>query len=147
MWSWRKLLVGRAKILVKQLWKAGVTEIFLDGSFVENKDYPNDIDGYFDPCFSMYDFEDMKLYEKMISKLNDLDPHKVWDWSPDLRKPYRGYTKMQLPMWHIYRVEFYPHLSQGTGITDQFGFDMQFPSAFRQSRNNFQPKGIIKIIP
>ena len=47
--SWRAELVNKAEVLIKQLWKVGITEIFLDGSFVEDKDHPNDIDGYFDP--------------------------------------------------------------------------------------------------
>jgi hypothetical protein len=47
-------------------------------------------------------------------------------------------------MWHKYRVELFPHVGQPTGITDRFGNDFVFPSAFRQSRD-FKPKGIIKI--
>jgi len=144
--NWRALLVKKLEILVQQLWKIGITDIFVDGSFVENKDHPNDIDGYFDPHLSMLNINDMVKFQKMVSDLNDLDPHKVWNWDPRSRKPHRGYPKAQLPMWHIYRVEFYPHLDQGTGIKDQYGNDLTFPSAFRQSRNNFQPKGIVKII-
>jgi len=79
--------------------------------------------------------------------LNNLDPHKIWTWDPRSRKTYRGYAKKQLPMWLFYRVEFFPHLNQGTGIKDQYGNDQTFPSAFRQSRNGFKPKGIIKVIP
>ncbi len=143
---WRKELLGRAKVLVEQLWSVGIKDIFLDGLFVEDKDHPNDIDGYFDPKLSMYDKDDMDKFEKIISNLNSLDPHKVWDWDPRSRKPYRGYPKKQLPMWHFYRVEFYPHLKQETGIKDENGHDLQFPSAFRQSRTGFKPKGILKII-
>ena len=44
---WRRLLVDNLGILVKQLWQVGVREIFADGSFVEDKEHPNDIDGYF----------------------------------------------------------------------------------------------------
>ncbi len=145
--SWRAELVDKAEILVKQLWSVGVDDIFLDGSFVEDKDHPNDIDGYFDPHFSMMNKADMALFQKMISDLNSLDPHKIWNWDLNSRKPYKGYAKLQLPMWLFYRVEFYPHLDQGTGIKDKQGNDMKFPSAFRQSRSDFKPKGIIKIIP
>ena len=45
--AWRKHLVGNLSVLVEQLWNVGVTEIFIDGSFTEDKDHPNDIDGYF----------------------------------------------------------------------------------------------------
>ena len=144
--QWRQELLQRAKVLVEQLWSVGIKDIFLDGSFVEDKDHPNDIDGYFDPHCSMHSREDMEKFEKIVSDLNSLDPHKVWDWSPHSRKPYKGYSKGQLPMWHFYRTEFYPHLGQGTNIQDEYGNDQTFPSAFRQSRTGFKQKGIIKII-
>jgi hypothetical protein len=34
--------------MVGQLWEAGISEIFVNGSFVEDKDHPGDIDGYFE---------------------------------------------------------------------------------------------------
>lgn len=145
--EWRAELVNRAEILVKQLWAVGVSDVFLDGSFVENKDHPNDIDGYFDPHLSILNAVDMVTFQKIVSDLNNLDPHKIWNWDPRSRKAYRGYPKKQLPMWLFYRVEFFPHLDQGTGIKDQYGNDQKFPAAFRQSRSEFKPKGIIKVIP
>jgi hypothetical protein len=45
--GWRHRLVDNLEIMVRQLWRVGVTEIYADGSFVEDKDHPNDIDGYF----------------------------------------------------------------------------------------------------
>lgn len=33
--------------MVEQLWKVSITAIYVDGSFIEEKDHPNDIDGYF----------------------------------------------------------------------------------------------------
>ena len=45
--AWREQLVGGLEILARQLWQVGIREIFADGSFVEDKDHPNDIDGYF----------------------------------------------------------------------------------------------------
>jgi hypothetical protein len=50
--AWRRRLVDNLEILVNQLWQAGVREVFADGSFVEDKDHPNDIDGYFVTCVS-----------------------------------------------------------------------------------------------
>lgn len=47
--EWREQLVNKASVLISQLWSVGVSDIFIDGSFVEDKDHPNDIDGYFDP--------------------------------------------------------------------------------------------------
>ena len=47
-------------------------------------------------------------------------------------------------LWHQYRVELFPHYGQFCGITDVRGFPLQFPAAFRQSRNG-QEKGIVKL--
>jgi hypothetical protein len=51
-------------------------------------------------------------------------------------------------MWHLYRVELYPHvpgLGIGSGIRDKYGHELEFPSAFRQSRRDSKPRGIVKI--
>ena len=142
MWDgpWRRHLVDNLVVLVKQLWQAGITEIFVDGSFAEDKDHPNDIDGYF-VC------DLMRLASGELQReLNLLDPHKVWTWAPASRRPYRGYPKRQLPMWHQYRVEFYPHF-RGllSGIRDEHGNELEFPSAFRRSRRDGKPRGIVRI--
>jgi len=123
-----------------QLWKVGVHEIFADGSFAEDKDHPNDIDGYF-----VCDLDRLRSGE-LTRELNLLDPYKVWTWDPSSRKPYRGYPKKQLPMWHRYRVELYPHFpGMGCGIRDKHGHELEFPAAFRQSRRDGKPRGIVKI--
>jgi len=46
--AWRLRLNDNLEILSRQLWQVGVHEIFADGSFAEDKDHPNDIDGYFE---------------------------------------------------------------------------------------------------
>jgi len=140
--EWRLNLVDNLEILAKQLWAIGIRDIFADGSFVEDKDHPNDIDGYF-VC-------DLKALASgdLAQRLNLLDPHKVWTWAPGSRRPYRGYPKKQLPMWHAYRVELYPHvpgLGIGCGILDRHGNELEFPSAFRQSRRDGKPRGIVKL--
>jgi hypothetical protein len=136
---WRARLVDNLAVLVAQLRQIGITEIFVDGSFVEDKDHPNDIDGYF-VC-------DMRrlISGRLERELNSLDPLKTWTWDPRRRRPYRGDPKKQLPMWHAYRVELYPHFGQLSGIRDNFGNELEFPSAFRLSRRNGQPRGIVKI--
>ena len=137
--EWRWYLTQRAEVLVEQLWAVGVDDVYLDGSFVEDKPHPNDIDGYF-TC------DPRVLADGSLTRaLNLLDPRKVWTWDPRSRTPYRGYTKRQLPMWHAYRVELYPHIGQGCGIRDRFGHELQFPAAFRLRRGTDEPKGIIKI--
>ena len=137
--EWRRELVGKLGLLSKELWAIGIQEIYVNGSFVEDKAHPNDIDGYFvcDP---------KELASGQLEReLNLLNPHKIWTWDPNSRKPYLGYTKRQLPMWHKYRVELYPHYGQGTGILDAAGNEMEFPAAFRTSRDQFKPKGIVKL--
>ena len=138
--QWRGRLVDNLEVLVRQLWQAGVTEIFIDGSFAEDKDHPNDIDGYF-VC------DLMRLASgELHRELNLLDPHKVWTWDPSSRRPYRGYAKRELPMWHQYRVELYPHVTGLlSGIPDEQGNELEFPSAFRRSRRDDKPRGIVKI--
>lgn len=137
--QWRSLLVENLAVLVGQLRQIGVSEIFADGSFVEDKDHPNDIDGYF-VC------ELRRLASGELQRdLNLLDPHKVWTWDPRERTPFRGYPKKQLPMWHQYRVELYPHYGQPSGIRDRSGNELEFPSAFRMSRRDGKPRGIVKI--
>lgn len=70
--AWRAKLVDSLATLTQQLWQVGVDEVFADGSFVEDKDHPNDIDGYF-----ICDLNLLKTGD-LARRLNLLDPHKVW---------------------------------------------------------------------
>ena len=140
--AWRMTLVDNLEVLTRQRWQAGVGEVYADGSFAEDKDHPNDIDGYF-----VCGLEELKSGQ-LQRALNFLDPDKVWTWAPESRRPYRGYPKLQLPMWHRYRVELYPHLPGlgiGCGIRDRHGNELEFPSPFRQSRRDGTPRGIVKL--
>lgn len=137
--AWRKKLVDNLEVMVRQLWQVGIADIFIDGSFTEDKDHPNDIDGYF-----VCDLRRLASGE-LERALNLLDPYKVWTWDPASRRPYRGYPKRQLPMWHQYRVELYPHFGQPAGIRDAYGHELEFPAAFRRSRRDGRPRGIVKI--
>ena len=136
--AWRLQLVRNLAAVVDQLRQVGIVNVFVDGSFVEAKEHPNDIDGYFE-CDLMH-----LASGRLQRELNLLDPHKVWTWDPASRRPYHGYPKPQLPMWHQYRVELYPHVGQLSGIRDAHGNELEFPSAFRLSRDG-EPKGIIRI--
>lgn len=137
---WRRDLVSNLKVMVEQLWAVGVSEIFVDGSFVEDKDHPNDIDGYF-VC------DEARVRTRSLHReLNALDPAKCWTWDHTTRRPFRGYPKKQLPMWHSYRVELYPHWPGLLAGRDALGNELEFPAWFRQRRGTSQPKGIIKII-
>lgn len=138
--KWRLFLVDNLELMVQELWEVGIDQIYIDGSFVEEKAHPNDIDGYFE-C----DLMELATGE-LERKLNALNPYKIWTWDNNSRKSYRGFTKKQLPMWHRYRVELYPHVGQPSGILDEYGNQQQFPAAFRKTRDSFLPKGIVKII-
>ena len=138
--DWRRYLVDNLEVMVRQLWHIGIEEVFVDGSFVEDKDHPNDIDGYF-----VCDLRELAS-GRLERELNVIDPHKVWTWNPASRRAYRGYPKKQLPMWHVYRVELYPHFGQLCGIVDQYGNELEFPSAFRLSRRDGKPRGIVKLL-
>jgi len=138
---WRCKLVSNLKILVAQLWQIGITGIFVDGSFVENNPFPHDIDGYFE-C-GKRDF----LSGDLERQLNAVCPEKIWTWDLSNRRYSEDSPdKAQLPMWHLYHVELYPHYGQSSGILDQFGNELAFPSAFRQDREG-RPKGIVRIRP
>jgi len=97
--NWRARLVDNMEILTHQLWQVGIREVFADGSFAEDKDHPNDVDGYF-----LCDLGHL-VSGQLERDLNLLDPNKIWTWDPASRRPYRGYPKRQLPMRHNYRVE------------------------------------------
>ncbi len=137
--GWRAELVDNLAILASQLWAVGIAEIFVDGSFVEDRDHPGDIDGYFvvDPS--------RLAGRKLEQELNRFDPYQIWTWNPQKRIVPPSGGKPQLPMWIQYRVELFPHFpGLYSGITDQYGNQLSFPAAFRKSRL-FQPKGIIAL--
>ena len=138
--AWREKLVTNLSVLVRQLWQVGIDRIFVDGSFVENKDHPNDIDGYFE-------VEERRYVTGLLeAELNAIDPFWCWTWKHSLRRPDPDSGKRQLPLWHQYRVELYPHYGQLAGIPDEHGNQLQFPAAFRKSRIDHRPKGIIQIV-
>ena len=87
--AWRHQLVANLRVMVEQLWKVGITEVFIDGYFV---------------C------DEQRVGARSLHRdLNTIDPAKCWTWDHKTRRAYRGYPKLQLPMWHAYRVELYPH--------------------------------------
>lgn len=118
----RLMLVSNLEILVNQLHSVGIDEIFIDGSFVEDKASPSDIDGYF--------VADPITLPDIVKELNRLDPHKIWTWNWNSRIFDRNSAKPQLPMWHRYKVELYPHVGQESGILDEYGYEQMFPVAF-----------------
>lgn len=142
LWNagWRRQLVDNLRVVVSQLWAVGIEGIYIDGSFAEDKDHPNDIDGYFD-C------DPVRFASGALERdLNRIDPHKCWTWDHGTRRKYRGYPKGQLPMWHAYRVEMYPHYSGLIAGVDEHGNALEFPAFFRKCRGSGRAKGIVKIV-
>lgn len=140
--EWRQRLVASAELLIRELWQVGISEVYLDGSFTEAKPHPHDIDGYFEV--------DPRVFAsgELQHQLNALNPHRCWTWDPSARTKAKGFTKRQLPMWHRYRVELYPHFpGLLSGITDADDNELQYPSAFRQRRGDGRRKGIVKVVP
>ena len=86
------------------------------------------------------------IFGELQRDLNLLNRHKIWTWDPSTRRPYPGFATLQLPMWHQYRVELWPHCGQWSGIEDQYGNELEFPAAFRQSQRKCREKGIVKIV-
>jgi hypothetical protein len=139
--EWRGQLVDNLGTMVRQLSQIGIQNIFIDGSFVEDKDHPNDIDGYFE-C-DLMSFATRSIQQQ----LNAIDPFKAWTWDENSRRYDANSCKRQLPMWFIYHVELYPHCGIPCGIPDRHGNPQLFPAAFRRSRNAFKAKGIVRIVP
>jgi hypothetical protein len=139
--KWRRTLVGSLEILVEQLWRVGIDQIFINGSFVENKDHPSDIDGYFET-------DVLSIATGQLQRsLNSIDPNKAWTWDHNQRRFDPSTGKMQLPMWHIYHVELYYHFPEITALTDLHGNSLEFPAAFRKTKADGREKGIIQIVP
>ena len=133
---------GWPPAFTRQLWQAGIREVFADGSFAEDKDHPNDIDGY-----SVCGLIQLKTGE-LVRHLNLLDPFKIWTRTRPRGSHTGDIRRNNCRCGTGYRVEMYPHvpgLGIGCGIRDKHGHELEFPSAFRQSRRDGKPRGIVKI--
>jgi hypothetical protein len=132
--SWRTQLVENLEIIVGGLCAVGVHDIFIGGSFVEEKDHPNDIDGYF-----VYDDWENE-HARICSELVKMDP----ELAPSPWRVDRYRIPRKSAMWHKYRVELYPHYGQVCGIVGASGMELVFPDAFRLSREG-KAKGVVRI--
>lgn len=143
--QWRSRLVENLEMLVNTLWEVGVTEIFLDGSFVEEKAKPSDLDGYFE--VSAVDWPHGKVIRQLNAAAKGTNTEGIWTWNTDARVPIVGSpTKSQIPMREKFNVELWPHYpSKVSGILDEFGNKQPFPAAFRKTKEHMN-KGIVKLI-
>lgn len=127
------------ELFVRQLWQVGVERVFVNGSFVTAKPDPGDIDAYYE-C-------EVTQYPRILAGLLQAEPRLPWDLT---RRRIDPKTGLQKPlMWHEYRVEFFPHFPdhpQPTGVRDEHGGNLYFPSLFRRDKETRRPKGVIQII-
>ena len=130
--GWRLHLTQNLAICADVLWGAGITEVYIDGSFVEEKAHPNDIDGYF--VCDLRDFASGAL----TARLNHLDPNASWSWNNQHRRPDPDSAKWQLPMWHAPPGRVVPPLREcSLGDPRSIRKRSAFSIAFRQQRGTY----------
>lgn len=96
----RYWLVTNLATLVGHLQTAGITEIWIGGSFASTAPRPGDIDGYFiRPPAMVRD-------GSLLRTLTKLEP--AWGWGPYDRKWSDEQQTKKLDIWHQYRVELMP---------------------------------------
>lgn len=132
---WRKQLLAIFEYYCTQLWTVGITEIYIDGSFVSDKLHPKDLDAYF-VCKKEH-------WEKYAEpRLRELDS-KFWNFE----SINKGTGIVKYPMWFDYSIEMYPVYEEflEENVIDQDLKDPK-PNWFRKIKYSDIDKGIIKII-
>jgi hypothetical protein len=119
----RARLFANLRIVVEQLWDAGVVEVCIDGSFCTLTPIPNDIDGYW-------------IYVKNLD-VNKLDPVLLqvgtFVTDPSSGEPVR-------PMKLRYGVEFFVH-----PIHRATSDGLSYPEFFSRSRDGIA-RGLVRIL-
>lgn len=137
--AWRAELTVRITQVFDLFSRAGgVVEFWIDGSFVESIDHPQDIDAYFT-------LRDPREWLTLPDRLNKLEGADIWTWNPSDRRLFPGSLIPKPPFWDRYHVDIYPDLGRPSGIFDRDGNPMTFAEAFRQQRSTFRRKGIIRL--
>jgi len=139
--AWRAGLVDNLEHLTRSLKRAGVSHLYIGGSFVEDCGRPSDIDGYF-----LCD-EQAVLGGRLQRKLNSRFGPRIWDWDPARRTPGPGSDGLaKLLMWHRYRVELMPDFGQAIPeFRDRYGNELRYRDAYRMTKGDMYPKGLVKI--
>ena len=138
--AWRGELVNRVGHVFELFMIAGgVTEFWLDGSFVEAVDRPGDVDAYFT-------LRDPREWLTLPDRLNALDEGELWTWETATRRVHPGSIHPKPPFWGKYRVDIYPDLGRPSGIFDADGNALTFAQAFRQQRVTYSPRGIVHLV-
>jgi len=140
--EWRLMLADNLEILARQLAALDLKQLYIAGSFVERKAKPGDLDGYF-VCTP-----DELFRGNLYQRLNAIDGERVWtmEWADRRHGPTTG-PFPRPPMWHKYRVELQANHGQSTtSFRDHYGRPLDYPSAFRRSKVNMKPKGIVRML-
>jgi hypothetical protein len=152
--EWRLELVSNLKMLVQPLWRMGIEDIWIDGSFCSTKTDPRDVDAFFElPVMNeIMDIEDelqrrrtiLAYYEVIADHLNQYFEEPVWDLFENLAPDENG--ELQTLMWHRYKVDLFPS-SWGiyAGSFYPGGKLRKFEEFFRRDRYGIE-KGLIKLV-
>lgn len=129
----RLRLVNNLTVLVGQLHQVGITDIYIAGSFVQDKPDPDDIDGYYVVNPLAY----ATTQQPQLMRINPLIPlvstKATWEYIAS-----KG--KARPLLCRDYRIELFPELS----IVPP-GSPGSWSSFFRHTRDD-KPKGIVHII-
>jgi hypothetical protein len=119
--SRRRWLLKGLRAAVEAFWKAGIQDIYIDGSFCTEKPDPGDVDGYgVEPDPNVYD---------------RIDPYWM-DFTPVF---VPSAQKWRWRMWADHCVEFFIH--RGMQATADEGF----PQFFRHDRTG-RPRGVVRVM-
>lgn len=124
--AWRRQLVDNLETVLRALQGCQFGRVFIAGSFVERKDYPGDIDGYYE-CSLEY----------LISGALERDLGACGEDLPEHGKKSAFRRK--------YYVDLLPNAPGGPGFLHRSGKRITVAKSFRHSRA-WQPKGIIEIV-
>jgi len=137
---WRNRLVRNLNSVAKTLWNLGVEYLVIDGSFTEQKDYPNDIDAYFPISRERW------VSREVERELNLRRSEDVWTWNPDRMylpaTPWVPHRKP--PFWHKYRIDLWPDYGQTAIRHERLGW-LTLEDGFRHTRRGDR-KGVVKIL-
>lgn len=139
-------LLENFEMLVNCLWKVGVEEVFLGGSFVEDKPKPQDIDG----CFLCPNADELRKgqFSKYLDDVSTelMREQRVWYWGDRIENTITG--RRELRMKHYYHVELIPYSpDMKNAITiPATGERLPIPVAFRKRHGDLLSKGIVQVI-
>lgn len=131
----RLRLLDNFELLSEVLWKAGITALYIGGSFVEDKPSPQDIDGYF-VCSEVSALRDGSFVQTLKGVSSEtLKKQDIWNWKERTIDAVTG--ERRLNMWTHYRVELLP-VAEGlkNGVMRTAEQRLTVPEAFRSTINN-----------